>query len=134
MENRIELRVSDAATLSAQLTNLRSLCIHLEHLLQFARTMDPLIEQVAKQLGAPARKSGELSRVELMARVPELLDSVALLSLDKLQEELGISRGTLMKVRRSPTFPKPVHVSGRKKAYVRADIKEWIRNGGMKRF
>lgn len=131
MDQRAKPLTPVTVRLAAEMSTLQTLETKLGEVMQLAGRIQSCINNTIHDLGHAMREVG-VTEVEVRAHIFDPVDTMSLVSLEALQAELGICRGTLYKVRRSPDFPKPVHVSGRRKAYLRADIKEWVRNGGLR--
>lgn len=107
--------------------------------LDFVRDMKRKLTVMERQLTASLREECE-SAPERKARITASMEKVAnklrggeeLMSIQDLLVELGISRGTLRRMRQSGTLPEPVKVSERRLAFKRSEIAAWLRAGGAR--
>lgn len=121
--------------LRADIQQLEELSFFLRHSARQAEQLARGVDRMAGRFRNILWKRG----ISLAYPAPERRDprdthiEGKLLTLSDLQAELGISRGTLIKVRKCESFPKPVRVSGRRIAFLSKEVSDWIEGGGLMR-
>lgn len=131
MIDSLTARMISNSNLPSEVESLEQLLETLRDLMQKAKLAEWSIHSAIRTTKLALIKAGVPTTALLEGRRSTRFDT-KLLTLAELQQELGISRGTLIKVRKDPTFPKPVRISGRRLAYLSREVGEWVSAGGLR--
>ena len=130
MTDSLTTRMIVASGLPMEIETLSELAYYLRKSAAHAKRVESHVNSTIEKLWDILRQANvPLEAVEVKRHEPRF--RARLLTIAELQKELGISRGTLTKVRKSPGFPKPLRLSNRRLAYVSSEIRDWVTRGGL---